>query len=158
MIPRCFLILAIAFLMVGCNRWDSKPGHYMQGTNAMAGVSAFIVTYGWDSSTNDEDLWHWEDLQPHYVHGLPWSKYKNQQFPALTHDGILYVLSNPGWHHDYGGVAYNPQTNRFPTLDGFGFKPIGGHWYVWCMPELLGGMYLPQIYEGDAPDAASKPN
>jgi hypothetical protein len=158
MIPRCFVILAIATLMVGCNSWDSRPGHFIQGTNATAGVSAFIVTNGWNLSTNAEDLWHWEDLQPHYIHGLPWSKYKNQKFPALTYGGILYVLSNPGWHGDYAGVAYNPQTNRFPTLDGFGFKPIGGHWYVWCLPELPGGMYLPQIYEGDVTNTASKPN
>jgi hypothetical protein len=147
MIPRCFAILAVASLMLGCNRWDSKPGHYVRGTNAMVAVSGFIATYGWNSTTNVEDLWHWEDLQPHYVHDLPWTRYKNQQFPALTHDGILYVLSNPGWHHDYGGVAYNPQINRFPVFEGFGFKPIGGHWYVWCIPELSGGMNLPQIYE-----------
>ena len=113
----------------------------------MAGVSAFITTYGWNSSTNDEDLYRWEDLQPHYIHDLPWTRYENQQFPALTHGEILYVLSNPGWHHDYGGVAYNPQTNHFPAWEGFGFKPIGGHWYVWCIPELSGGMNLPKIYE-----------
>ena len=113
----------------------------------MAGVSAFIATNGWNMSTNVEDLWHWEDLQLHYIHELPWTRYKNQQFPALTHDGILYVLSNPGWHHDYGGVAYNPQTNRFPAFEGFGFKPIGGHWYVWCILELSGGSNLPQIYK-----------
>jgi hypothetical protein len=147
MIPRCFAFFTIAILMVGCNRWDSKPGHYVRGTNAMAGVSTFIVTYGWNSSTNVEDLWHWDNLHPHYIQGVPWSRLESQQFPALTHDGILYVLSNPGWHGDYGGVAYNPQTNRFPKLDGFGFKPIGDHWYVWGMPELSGGMHLPQIYE-----------
>ena len=113
----------------------------------MAGVSTFIVTYGRNSSTNVEDLWHWDNLHPHYIQGVPWSRLESQQFPALTHDGILYVLLNPGWHGDYGGVAYNPQTNRFPKLDGFGFKPIGDHWYVWGMPELSGGMHLPQIYE-----------
>ena len=147
MILRCFTILAVAALIVGCNSWDSKPGRYIRDTNAMADVSAFVALNGWNMSTNVEDLWHWEDLPPHYIRGLPWTKFKNQQFPALTHDGILYVLSNPGWHHDYAGIAYNPQTNRFPTLDGFGFKAIGGHWYVWCMPELFGGMNLPQIYE-----------
>lgn len=113
----------------------------------MAGVSTFIVAHGWNSSTNVEDLWHWEGLGPNYIHGLPWSDLKNQQFQALRYVGILYVLSSPGWHGDYGGVAYDPKTNRFPKLEGFGFKPIGNHWYVWCMPELPGGMKLPQIYE-----------
>jgi len=147
MMPRSFAILAVAILTVGCNRWDSKPGYYIRGTNATASVSAFIATYGWNSSTNDEDLYRWEDLQLHNIHDLPWSRYKGQEFPALTHDGIFYVLSNPGWHHDYGGVAYNPQTNHFPAWEGFGFKPIGDHWYVWCIPELSGGMNLPHIYE-----------
>ena len=147
MIRRCFVILAVTFLAVGCNQWERKPGHYVRSTNEMAGVSAFIAAYGWNSSTNDEDLYRWEDLQIHYAHDLPWSKLRNQQIPALTHGGILYVLSNPGWHGDYGGVAYNPQTNRFPDWEGIGFKPIGGHWYVWCVLELSGGSNLPKIYE-----------
>jgi hypothetical protein len=149
MMPRFFVIFVTAILMVGCSvpRWDSKPGHYISSTNAMADVSSFIVTYGWHSSTNDEDLYRWEDLKLHYIHDLPWSRLRNQQFQALTHEGILYVLSNPGWHHDYGGVAYNPQTNHFPAWEGIGFKPIGGHWYVWGIPELSGGMNLPKIYE-----------
>jgi hypothetical protein len=146
MIPRCLVVLAVAILMVGCNRWDSKPGHFVRGTNAVAGVSAFIASYGWNSSTNDEDLDRWEDLKPHYIHDLPWSKLRDQQFQALTHDGILYVLSNPGWHHDYGGVAYNPTTNRFPEVMLNGFKPIGGHWYVWCSLEF-NPQGLPKIYE-----------
>ncbi|SRR5579862_776386 len=143
----CVAISAIATLLVGCNRWDSKPGHYIEGTNAMAEVSAFIATNGWNMSTNVEDLWSWEDLHPNYIHGCPWTKIKDQEFPAFTYGGILYVLSNPGWHHDYGGVAYNPMTNRFPTFEGFGFKSIGSHWYVWCSIELSGGSHLPQIYE-----------
>lgn len=145
MISRGFSILLIASLLVGCSRWDSKPGHYIQGTNAVAGVSAFISKYGWNMSTNDADLWSWEALPPRNIGGLPWSKYKGKKFPALTRDGILYVLSNPGWHHDYGGVAYNPSTNRFPDfLEGF--EPIGNHWYVWCITEFQ-GYNLPKKYE-----------
>lgn len=143
----CVLAYPGAVLLLGLNRWDRKPGHYVSDSNAMAGVSTFISTYGWNSSTNDDDLDRWEDLQPRFIQDLPWSKYRHQQIQALTHDGILYVLSNPGWHHDYGGIAYNPQTNHFPDWEGFGFKPIGGHWYVWCCPELSGGMNLPKIYE-----------
>jgi hypothetical protein len=145
-VAHCFAILTLASLMVGCNRWDSKPGHYIKGTNALAGVSTFIANYGLNSSTNDEDLGRWEDLQPHYIQDLPWSKLKNQQFQALTQNGILYVLSNPGWHHDYGGIAYNPTTNKFPELMLNGFKPIGDHWYVWCNLEF-NPQGLPKIYE-----------
>jgi hypothetical protein len=126
--------------------WDDTPSPNIRGTNALAGVSAFIATYGWNSSTNDEDLDRWEDLQPHYIRDLPWTQYKGRKFQALTYDGILYVLSNPGWHHDYGGVAYNPTTNRFPALMLNGFKPIGGHWYVWCSLEF-NPQGLPKIYE-----------
>jgi hypothetical protein len=147
MILRSFAFLVVATLVVGCNRWDSKPGHYIGSTNAMASVSTFIATYGWNSCTNDEDLCRWEDSKAHNIQDVPWTKYKGQEFPALTHNGILYVLSNPGWHGDYGGLAYNPATNQFPVFEGFGFKPIGGHWYVWCIPELSGGMNLPHIYE-----------
>ena len=147
MISRYSVVLFIAIFMVGCknHKWDATPPPDIRGTNALVGVSVFIATYGWNMSTNVQDLWRWEDLQPYYIHDLPWTRYKNQQFQALTYDGILYVLSNPGWHHDYGGVAYNPKTNHFPEyLEGF--KPIGGHWYVWCITEFE-GHHLPKIYE-----------
>jgi hypothetical protein len=147
MIPRCFAILAVAILMVGCNRWDSKPGDYVRDTNAMTDVSQFVSTFGWNSSTNVEDLYRWEILQPHYIHDLPWSTLRNQKIQALTHGGILYVLSNAGWYHDYAGIAYNPQTNRFPAGIGLCFKPIGEHWYVWAMPDLRVGKNLPKTYE-----------
>ena len=145
MMPQCFAILAVAILMVGCSRWDSKPGHYMRGTTAAAGVSAFIAKNGWNICTNDADLWTWEDLPPRNITNLPWTKYRGQEFPALTRDGILYVLCNPGWHHDYSGVAYNPTTNHFPDfLEGF--EPIGEHWYVWCITEFRGHNF-PKKYE-----------
>jgi hypothetical protein len=147
MIPRCFAILAVAMLMVGCNRWDSKPGQYVRGTNAIADVSQFISGYGWNSSTNCQDLHRWENLQPHYIHDLPWSRLRNQQIQALTHGGILYVLSNAGWYHDYAGIAYNPQTNRFPAEEGICFKPIGEHWYVWAISEASARKNMPKIYE-----------
>jgi hypothetical protein len=147
MIPRCFAILVMVSLIVGCTRWDSKPGHYVRGTNAIADVSQFISTYGWNSSTNEEDLHRWEGLQPHYIHDLPWSRLRNQQIQALTYGGILYVLSNAGWYHDWAGIAYNPQTNRFPAREGICFKPIGEHWYVWGISEASAGKNMPKIYE-----------
>jgi hypothetical protein len=60
----------------------------------------------------------------------------NRQYQALTRDGILYVLTEEGWHHEYGGVAYNPHTNRFPWTVRC-FKPVGAHWYVWWQPEFM---------------------
>jgi hypothetical protein len=144
-LPWCFTIFAVVSLMGGCGirRWDSTPSPNISGTNAMAGVSTFIATYGWNASTNEEDLYHWNGLQSHYIHDLPWTQFTNQQFQALTHKGILYVLTNPGWD-DYSGVAYNPQTNHFPAFIE-GFKPIGSHWYVWCiMPPRN---KWPKLYE-----------
>jgi hypothetical protein len=154
MIPRCFTILAVTMLMVGCSRWDSKPGDYVRDANAMTDVTRFISTYGWNSCTNEEDLGRWENIpphfpfQPHYIHDLPWSGLRNQKIQALTHDGILYVLSNPDdWRDSCGGIAYNPQTNRFPAKEGICFKPIGEHWYVWDISEVSAMTNMPRIYE-----------
>jgi hypothetical protein len=141
------LVSIVSFLYFGVynpNRWDHVPAPNI-APGAMTSVSEFIAANGWNMSTNENDLWRWEDLNPHYIQNLPWRRYKNQQFQALTYNGILYVLSNPGWHHDYAGVAYNPATNEFPdNLDGF--KPIGGHWYVWCNLEFHPSG-LPKKYE-----------
>lgn len=142
------LISIVSFLYFGLynpNRWDHVPAPNTARSGAMASVSKFIAANGWNMSTNEDDLWRWEDLNTHYIGNLPWRRYKNEQFPALTYNGILYVLSNPGWHHDYAGVAYNPTTNEFPfELDGF--KPIGSHWYVWCILEFHPSG-LPKKYE-----------
>ena len=152
-IPRALAILAVAMLMVGCTRWDSKPGNYVGDTNAMADVVKFVSIYGWNSSTNEGDLHRWENLpphyffQPHYIHDLPWSALRNKQFQALTHGGILYVLSDAEPFNYWGGIAYNPQTNRFPAREGICFKPIGEHWYVWAIWEASAGANMPRIYE-----------
>lgn len=146
--------MAVAVLMVGCSRWDSTPGNYVRDTNAMVEVSHFISTYGWNSSTNEGDLHRWENIppnypfQPRYIYDLPWSGLRNQKFQALTHGGILYVLSDPdGWKRYCGGIAYNPQTNRFPAKEGIMFKPIGEHWYVWNISEVSTMTNMPRIYE-----------
>ena len=144
---RCLITGALgAVFLVGCaNRWDSAGSPNMHDPNAMSGVSNFIAANGWNMCTNSDYLANWDNLNPRYIHGLPWTKYKNKQFWAVTCDGILYVLSAPGWHGDYGGVAYNPTTNHFP-VSVEGFKPIGGHWYVWCSLEFAPSG-LPKIYE-----------
>jgi hypothetical protein len=142
------LVSIVSFLYFGLynpNSWDHVPAPNMSRPGAMTSVSEFIAAHGWYMSTNQDDLWRWEDLNTPSISNLPWRRYKNQQFPALTYNGILYVLSDPGWHHDYAGVAYNPTTNEFPAeLDGF--KPIGGHWYVWCILEFHPSD-LPKKYE-----------
>ena len=146
--------LATGMLLVGCSRWDSKPGDYVRDTNAMTDATQFISTYGWNSCTNEGDLHRWENIpphyifQPHYIHDLPWSGLRNQKIQALTHGGIFYVLSNPdAWRRSCGGIAYNPQTNRFPAKEGICFKPIGEHWYVWSISEVSVRTNMPKIYE-----------
>ena len=108
----------------------------------MAAVEAFIATNGWNMQTNGSPFWEGRSKM---IRGLPWRSMSRQEFVAVTEGGILYVLSNPGSHHDCAGVAYNPLTNRFaPTIRGF--KPIGGHWYVWIQPEFQ-SLTFPQQYE-----------
>jgi hypothetical protein len=108
-------------------------------------VERFTATNGWNMYTNQGGVL-WESLDTNCViGGLPWKRWSGQQFQALTRNGILFVLLDPGWHHDYSGVAYNPQTNRFPECIR-GFKPIGDHWYVWMQPEFQSAK-LKQKYE-----------
>jgi hypothetical protein len=154
MIPCYFAVLLGAILIVGCTRWDTKPGDYVRDMTAMTEVTRFISSYGWNSSTNEEDLGRWQNIpphfpfQPHYIHDLPWNGLRNQKIQALTNDGILYVLSNPDdWRDSCGGIAYNPQTNRFPAKEGICFKPIGEHWYVWDISHVSAMTNMPRIYE-----------
>jgi hypothetical protein len=78
------------------------------------------------------------------IHGLPWTEIHDRDFPAVTHDGILYVFFT-GWHYNNQGVAYNPETNAFAP--GFAaFKPIGQHWYAWATTD--DSWKGPQQYEG----------
>jgi hypothetical protein len=135
--------IAVAYLLAGCGkRWDAMSGPNIEGTNAMAAVEAFVATNGWNMQSNGPPFEvtgrPWK-----LISGLPWKSLRNREFRAVTQKGILYVLSNPGWHHDSAGVAYNPQTNRFgPTIRGF--KPIGGHWYVWFQPEFQSHTFTQQ--------------
>lgn len=137
--------LAAVFL-VGCvDKWDSASPPNIQGASSMSGVADFIAKNGWNMCTNSDYLANWDNLTPRQITGLPWKRCKDKQFWAVTSDGILYVLSAPGWHGDYGGVAYNPKTNSFPASVE-GFKPLGNHWYVWCSLEFP-PPNLPKRYE-----------
>jgi hypothetical protein len=130
--------LLVAVVLVGCGgpvTWKMS-GPNIHGSNSLASVSAFVATNGWNMYTNEGGIF-WEELDTNWViSDLPWRSLTNRQYQALTRDGIFYALTEEGWHHEYGGVAYNPQTNRFPWTVRF-FKPVGGHWYVWWQPEFM---------------------
>ena len=108
----------------------------------MKSVVSFIATNGWNMETND---WLFEDGTSKMIDGLPWKRLRGHSFPAVTANGVLYVLTNPGWHHDEAGVAYNPLKNSFKSSIK-GFKPVGGHWYVWFQPEFQSEKFT-QKYE-----------
>ena len=118
----------------------SRPD--ISGTNAMTAVESFIATNGWNMQTSGPPF-EVGGRRWRIIRGLPWKGLRDQEFRAVTQRGVLYVLSNPGWHHDSAGVAYNPHTNRFgPTIRGF--KPVGGHWYVWFQPEFQSHTFTQQ--------------
>lgn len=132
-------------------KWDEVPAPTLTGSNAMSAVNSFVATNGWNMQTNDcafdcySDKGDCEISKP--IRGLPWAVIKEREFPAVTHNGILYVFFK-GFHHDGSGVAYNPQTNNFTkSIDSF--KPIGQHWYTWAFDhEFRPTSPQPQIYEG----------
>jgi hypothetical protein len=124
-------------------RWDEVPVPTMKGTNAMDAIYGFIATNGWDMQ-KDGCIFSITPDKSKRIGGLPWTVIHDQEFPAVTHDGILYVFFT-GWHWNDHGVAYNPSTNTFaPNMAGF--KPIGRHWYVWATTD--DGQMLSQEYEG----------
>jgi hypothetical protein len=134
--------------------WDEVPAPTLVGSNALSAIDSFVATNGWNMQTNDcifdcvSDGDNQAKSKP--IRGLPWAAIREQEFPAVTHDHILYVFFR-GFHHDGHGVAYNPQTNHFAaTIDSF--KPIGQHWYAWAFDhEFPPSVQQPQIYEGAKP-------
>lgn len=143
---RCvsvFFILCVALTGCGKPSWEGMSAPDVTGVDAMAAVESFVAVNGWNMQTNGV-LFAYGFDHPLSIRGLPWRSLRVGEFPALTHEGILYVAL-AGRYHDCHGVAYNPKTNRFaPSIAGF--KPIGGHWYVWAQTEFP--MKLDKIYEG----------
>ncbi len=136
-------LLTVLVLLSGCGGWDAMSPPDIHGTNALASVQAFVATNGWNMQTSGPPFE--ANVSPGQLSGIPWKKFTGQQLPALTQGGILYVVTERGFHHDLIGVAFNPQTNRFgPTIRGF--RPLGEHWYVWTQPEFQ-SMVLMQKYE-----------
>ncbi len=130
-------IFLTTLAVVGCTpKWEKTKRPDITGSNAFASVVSFAATNGWNSYSETNKFIFWAEEEPaHYISGLPWKQLNKQSFPALTSGGILYVLQGDLFHHDYYGVAYNPNTNRFPEWIRR-FKPIGDHWYVWAQPEF----------------------
>jgi hypothetical protein len=136
--------------------WDEVPAPTLVGSNAMSAINSFVATNGWNMQTNNWifDSMDEEPDKSKPIRGLPWVVIHEREFPAVTHNGILYVFFG-GFHHDGHGVAYNPQTNHFSTsMDGF--KPIGQHWYVWAFDHEF-PRTLTQKYEGSKSSKATKP-
>jgi hypothetical protein len=136
--------------------WDEVPAPTLVGSNALEGVNSFVAANGWNMQTNDclFDCIRGNDKSKP-IRGLPWVVIHEREFPALTHDHILYVFFK-GFHHDGTGIAYNPNTNHFAaTINSF--KPIGQHWYAWAYDhEFWSSAPQPQIYEGANVTPASK--
>lgn len=144
---RCvpLLVSAALLVLVGCTReWDAMTAPDVQGKAAMASVDKFVQSYGWNMQRS-EWLFKTNGRPARMIRGLPWKRLKGDEFPAVTHNGILYVLLNRGPGEERSGVAFNPQTNLFASPVR-GFRPIGGRWYVWVQPENQTYTYL-QRYE-----------
>ena len=146
-LPRASLVVAVASVALGTGcwkpGWESMSAPDVGDTNAMAAVESFIATNGWNMHSGGLAFTYGGE-QTQAIRGLPWRSLQGRQFPAITHEGILYVILG-GWHHDCHGIAYNPKTNRFSSAIA-GFKPIGSHWYVWAQPE--DPLKMKQVYEG----------
>ena len=130
-------------------KWDEVPAPTLVGGDAMSAMDKFVAINGWNMQTND---WVFDSISNDKdtfkpIQGLPWAAIYDQKFPAVTHNGILYVFFR-GFHHDGHGVAYNPHTNDFGTsVDTF--KPIGQHWYAWAFDhEFSSENPQTRIYEG----------
>ncbi len=140
--------IALAALtgVCGCGNgtWQARSAPDIRGPSAMSAVMQFVATNGWSMHTGGV-LFTYGGIKTLPLKGLPWKDLVSRELPAVTDGGILYVPTE-WWHHDCNGVAYNPNTNRFPDWLA-GFKPIGDHWYVWGQPEFP--TKLTRRYEGE---------
>ncbi len=124
--------------------WERTPPPKLDEPEAMASVVAFIATNGWHMQTNVAlDFVDRNGKRP--ISGLPWLAAQGREYPATTRDGVLYVRLHT-WGLEDSGVAYNPQTNRFPPAV-VGFKPLGDCWYTWLQSTEQSGH--PRRYQGE---------
>ena len=138
-------VVGTIILTMGCGPpgWEAMSSPDLHETNAMAAVEGLLATNGWDMSLTPLDF-AFGVTKPPTLRGLPWRRYRDRAYPALSHGGILCVALE-GFHHDVIGVAYNPKTNAFhPAV--VGFKPLADHWYVWTSTD--DPVKLTKRYEG----------
>ncbi|HYG35686.1 MAG TPA: hypothetical protein VEC99_12920, partial [Clostridia bacterium] len=136
--------------LTGCAppAWERMDAPDITGKSAIAAVDGFVATNGWNMNISPFALFRPGGGQQGRLRGLPWSELAESSYPALTSKGILYVaLSSSG--NRVTGVAYNPNTNRFPKIVA-GFKPLADHWYVWTLlaEDPATRPKLTQRYEG----------
>jgi hypothetical protein len=133
-----FILVAGAVAMTGCAPppdWERMENPDIKGKTGMAAVDNFVDANGWNMNKSPFALFSPGGGRQGRLRGLPWSRLTNSTCPALTSKGILYVAlrsSGNGVTGDVTGVAYNPNTNRFPK-EVAGFKPLADHWYVWTL-------------------------
>lgn len=111
--------------------WNEMPPPDVTDSVAMTAVNAFIKMNGWNMASGQLTSLSFQRGRP--LRGIPWECVRTNEFDALTHNGILYVVLS-GWHHNLHGVAYNPNTNVFPDRIQ-GFVSLTNHWYAWVHPE-----------------------
>jgi hypothetical protein len=104
------------------------PAPQLSDTNRLVQIRGFIEKHGWEMYDGERFIIGM-GVQTQPIRGLPWMEIAERTFPAVTHDGILYVVLM-GFGPESGGVAWNPSTNRFDSMIN-GFKPLGGGWYYW---------------------------
>ncbi len=118
--------------MMGCAPhadWERMETPDIKGKTGMAAVDNFVGANGWNMNKSPFALYRPGGGPQGRLRGLPWTRLAESTYPALTSGGILYVaLRYSG--NGVSGVAYNPNTNRFPK-EVAGFKPLADHWYVW---------------------------
>jgi hypothetical protein len=96
-------------------------------SNEWGQVSAFVARHGWSMSQGE--VFFLAGVRTEPITDLPWPEINALTFPAVTRDGILYVVLR-GFGSECGGVAWNPKTNRFDAMIGW-FHPLGRGWYSW---------------------------
>ena len=119
--------------MTGCAPppdWERMENADIKGKTGMAAVDNFVDANGWNMNKSPFALLRPGGGRQGRLRGLPWRRLTDSTYSALTSRGILYVgLRYSG--NGVTGVAYNPNTNRFPR-EVAGFKPLADHWYVWA--------------------------
>jgi len=104
--------------------WDEVPAPTLVGSNALSAVNSYVATNGWNMQTNDclfDCLSDAEDAKAKPICGLPWAAIKAQEFPAVTHEGILSRI-----HSSRASCPGFPMRLRVPAILGNSPEPRDG--------------------------------